>query len=312
MAPKYDPHANEYRKPARELTADMMQALGPGGVMRPVMERVLADDRLRLDIRHRQINVYYGGGNLMTAEWCKSAWHLGFDQNYFKGSARPAPDLPATVYGPGDAQAWADAFDLLTATMNDWWTRHPKGERADCQDIARANNARQAAPETDFVILDLEYQWAQRRFDLIAARRHPTAEDQAGWALPDLAYVEVKSEIGACTGKAGLADHARDFADIVTARGGAYIQGIKDEYATVIRQKQELGLISAGFPFQAFSPGPPQLVFVTVGLDLDTMSRSALWNPVRQTAQEIGLPGFQLIQLRRPDLRLTTAKVKWI
>ncbi len=360
MAPKYDPNVNLYRKPKRALATDMMESLAVGGVMRPVLDRVLADDRLRMDIRHNQFDVYYGGGKLMAAAWGKGGWDLRFDANYFKGLSAsdgtlagltafarlpdqgalpalpdfpPMPALPRTITGPDDGRAWADAFDGLMAAMDARWKHHPKTERADCQDIARVNHTRPDSttnqppprtaeprlqpgpsplPPTDFVVLDLEYQWAQRRFDLMAARRHPTPDDPVGWAHPRLAYVEVKSEIGACTGKAGLADHARDFADIVTARDGAYIQGIKDEFATVIRQKQALGLIAPGFPFQGFSPDQPELVFVTVDLDMTTPTRLALWNPVHQTASDLGLHAFQLIQLQRRDLTMTRAKVKWI
>ena len=327
MPQKYDPDVNLYRKPARRLADGMMQALGPGGVLRPALQRVLDDDRLRLDIRHNQFNVYYGGGNLMRAAWGNGAWDLSFDPNYLKGasneaaSGAPLVALPRNVQGPQDAQAWADSFDALMATMDAWWKHHPKTERTDCQDIARANHTRTAlvradhirpSPPTDFVVIDLEYQWAQRRFDLMAARRNPTPDDPVGWVHPSLAFIEVKSEIGACTGKAGLADHARDFADIVTARGGAYLQGIRDEFTTVIRQKQALGLISPDFPFLAFSPAQPELIFVTVDLDLTTPARRGLWDPVHRTARELDLPGFQLIQLQRRDLAMTKTKAKWI
>ena len=121
--------------------------------------------------------MYYGGGNLMLVDRRESPWALRFDDKYFKGNTFKPPTLPTQFSTIDDAHSWVKAFPDLMAGMDAWWNLHPKDERCHCQAMAAANAGRVGPPPADYLVLDLEYQWAQRRFDLVAAKRKPTEAD---------------------------------------------------------------------------------------------------------------------------------------
>lgn len=271
MTKKQQVDLDNYRKIPRLLTEHMEIELGPGGCLHPVLLAILADYRLRLDIRERRFNVYYGGGNLMCVDGRKSPWALSFDENYFKDGVLQKPDLPEQVSATSDAHArtWVEGFPHLIAGMDDWWKRHRQDERAHCQAIAGANSGMSSHPSGDYLVLDLEYQYAQRRFDMIAAKRRRTEDDASGWQEPDLVFVEFKSALGACSGKSGLGDHARDYQDIIMGRDRQHVNDIKQEYENVIAQKSRLGLLDISLGFRRFSLAVPELLVVFLDLDLN-------------------------------------------
>jgi hypothetical protein len=279
----------------------MELALRPHGELRLIVEAVINDDRLRLDIRAHQFNIYYGGGNLMLVGGRRSPWEARFDTKYFKGGTLIPPVLPTKLTSTGDSRAWMRAFPQLMAGMEDWWQRHPKGERAHCQAIAAANSAVAGLPQSDYLILDLEYQWAQRRFDLVAARRHPTPDDDTGWVEPELVLIEVKSEYGACRGSSGLGDHARDFQNIVLARGGQSVSAIKLEFQNMLFQKMRLELIHAALGFKQFSPAAFELLIVFIGIDPTASKISAPIAEVAAISESLGTKGrIRFMQLTAP------------
>lgn len=288
MTKKQQVNLNTYPKIPRLLAKPMEVALGPGGALHPVLVAVAKDRRLRLDIRDRRFNVYYGGGNLMLVDGRKSPWVLHFDEKYFRGGSLKPPTLPTQLSVNDDANAWVQGFPELIAGMEDWWTRHPKGERAHCQAMATANSGMAGPPSADYLVLDLEYQWAQRRFDMIAAKRRPTEDDATGWTEPDLVFVEVKCEYPACYDKSGLGDHARDYRDIISASDGQRVRDIKLEYENVIAQKTRLGLLGGSLGFRCFSPAVPELLVVFVDLDPNVSKLLAPLGEVRAVSDGLG------------------------
>jgi len=290
MTKKTDVDLDTYRKADRYLAKEMEVSLREGG-LQPILDEVLVDPTLQLDIRERRFNVYYGGGNLLLVDGRNNPWKLHFDANYFAGSSLEIPNLPKFFEMKADAKRWVDAFPELKAGMIDWWTRHPKGERAHCQAIAATNNENNGVPATDYLILDLEYEWGKRRFDLMAARRNVTDEDPTGWIEPILVFVEVKSDVGACTGQSGLSDHASDYRDIVLARNGRRTDDIKLEYQNIIRQKQRLGLLSDTLTFMRFAKTVPELLIVFVDVDPDIPAIAAPLTAVRSVAEALGDKG---------------------
>jgi hypothetical protein len=287
MTKKQDVDLDKYQKNPRLLEKPMEDALGLGGALHPILVEVAKNPELRLDIRDRRFNVYYGGGNLMLVDGRKSPWALSFDEKYFKGGALRKPDLPdhSSAMHDANATAWVQAFPDLIAGMKDWWTRHPKGERTHCQAMATANSGMSGSPPGDYLILDLEYQYAQRRFDMIAAKRRPTEDDATGWEEPDLVFIEVKSTLAACYGKSGLRDHARDYQDIIAKRDRQHVQDIKKEYEDVIAQKSLLGLLNTSLGFECFSLAVPKLLLVFVDLDLNAPGLQA---PLRKAREILG------------------------
>lgn len=286
MTTKKEVNLDSYQKAPRMLAYRMEVALGPEGGLHPILAAVSADDRLRLEIRDRRFNVYYGGGNLMRVDGRKSPWTFHFDEKYFKGGTLRPPTLPTRFSDRDDACTWVQAFPDLIAGMEDWWSRHPKGERAHCQAMASANSG--TAPSADYLILDLEYEWARRRFDMVAAKRRPAAPDVTGWEEPGLVFVEVKCEYAACSGISGLGDHAQDYRDIITARDGRCSSDIKLEYANIVAQKVRLGLFDRSLGFRRFSPAIPELLVVLLNLDPNAPSMRAPLCKVKDVSAALG------------------------
>jgi hypothetical protein len=284
----------------------MLDMLHPDGILHPLLERVRNDGDLRMDIRDHRFNIYYRGGSLLCVDGRKSPPALRFDAQYFKGHETPLPTLPPQLVDADDIKTWIDALPALRKGMDAWWAlqfRRPgphDNERAHCQLIASANSPRTTQPSTDYLVLDLEYQWAQRRFDMVAAKRRPTTTDPVGWVAPNLVFVEVKSESGSCRGKSGIEDHTRDYGQIIAARNGESVRAIKAEYCGVIRQKQALGLLPASLPFQGFADAVPELLLVLVNLD----PKLALPEVPLQTAGVC-----RCMVLHEPDYALTDDKI---
>ncbi|MBI5117252.1 hypothetical protein HZA56_12325 [Candidatus Poribacteria bacterium] len=310
MTTKHQVDLDTYKKRPRLLPTSMECALGPGGDLHSVLEAVTQDNRLRLDIRDRRFNVYYGGGNLLLVNGQKSPWTLHFDEKYFRSGTLEGPSLPKQFSGSSDARAWVQAFPKLIAGMDDWWTRHPKGERAHCQEMAAANSAKDRLPLGDYLVLDLEYQWAQRRFDMVAAKRRPTKDDPTGWIEPDLVFIEVKSEYSACSGKAGLGVHANDYKNIITAQAGQCVKEIKIEYQNVVAQKRRLGLLDKSFPFKSFSALIPLLLIVLVDLEPNDSSLIAPLTDVSEVSSALGDIGrIQFMRIASSNYMMTDGYV---
>ncbi len=123
---------------------------------------------------------------------------------------------------------------------------------------------------------------------MVAAKRRPTKQDATGWVEPDLVLIEVKSEYSACSGIAGLGDHARDYQNIITSSDGGHVKDIKLEYENVIAQKTRLGLLDKLLGFKRFSPAAPELLLVFVNLDLNVPSLRVPLCEVRKVSDELG------------------------
>ena len=215
--------------------------------------------------------------------------------------------LPKYFETVDGAIKWVQAFPDLIGTMDDWWTRHPKGKRAHCQAMAAVNSAKDSLPSTDYLVLDLEYQWAQRRFDMVAAKRNRTADDPIGWNNPALAFVEVKSEYGACTGTSGICEHVHDYQDIIMARNGLRVQDIKLEFQDVIVQKKRLDLLNNSIPFKRFSAKSPELLIVLV--DINPNDRKVL-EPLSKVTGLCSMPGrLRFMRIDSPNYAMADDKV---
>jgi hypothetical protein len=290
-----------YRKQPRRLSNEMLKALDPGGSLHPLLAAVRQDDRLRLEIRDRRFNIYYGGGSLLLVDGRSGPWIPRFDRKYFKGA--DAPTLPPTCVSLDDAIACVNVFPKLIAGMEDWWGQCPKGERLHCQALATTTNKK--LDLSDYFVLDLEYQWAQRRLDLVAAKRNQTHDDVSGWRAPHFVFVEVKCERNACVGPSGLRAHALDYRDIIEARHGHSAEDIKREFECVIEQKRQLGLVDARFAFERFSEATPELLFVLIGLDPAPLQKAMA--EVKAISDELGDAGrIRFLSIDSKDYRMLT------
>lgn len=309
MTTKSEVELNAYQKRPRILAKSMENELRHGGMLKPIMDSLGINHQLRLDIRDMRFNIYYEGGNLMLVDGRKSPYELRFDSKYFKGGNLLPKVLPTQALDISDIEEWVQAFPDLIAGMESWWKRHPKEERAHCHAMAISNAGIAGSALSDYIILDLEYQWAQRRFDLIAAKRQLKEDDICGWSEPDFVFVEVKSNYDSCTGKSGLVDHVNDYIDIISANNGRSAKKIKSEYEEVIAQKIRLNLIDRALGFQCFSKRVPELLIVFVDLDPNARQMQAPLAEIKVKIVGQGNAGcIRYMWLNSPDYSMTVGR----
>jgi hypothetical protein len=116
----------------------------------------------------------------------------------------------------------------------------------------------------------------------------------------------VKSEYSACTGKSGLRDHASDYYDIITARGGKRIPGIKQEFQNLIDQKGRIGLLHGSLPFKRFSASVLKLLIILVDLEFGAPSMRVPLKEVEVISDAFGSAlQIRYMQLDSPHYKMT-------
>ena len=236
----------------RGLSERFMKDIKDVGPLHPLLTRLRGDTTLDLQIRENYLNIYYRGGSLLRVAPVPrrpSTYVFDFNTNYTAAKTRTSLDLPnPTVLSIDGVEAWERAIPRLKDTMDLWFGKHPKDERALQQMVVWENNDCPWANGTDYFILDIEYDSRKGdsngggRFDLIALRwdSDSTSRKLNGTKRPKLVIIEMKAGDGALKGKAGLQDHVKAFETLSKSRGKA---GFRQEMATVFAQKRELGLI---------------------------------------------------------------------
>ena len=125
-----------------------------------------------------------------------------------------------------------------------------------------------------------------------------------------MVFAEVKSAYVACSGVAGTSAHVHDFVDIVQARKGRAILGIKTEFERVFAQKLRLSLVSKVVHFKGFLDVAPDLLIVLVDLDDEHPSILGELDDIRKTTKYLGRrANIRLLGLKSPQYSLdVTAK----
>ncbi len=221
------------------------------GMLGPLLERVHLDTTLDLQIRENYINIYYRGGSLLKVTASKTgiaSYLFEFNQKYDKSGNLVLPS--STVVDCDSCKAWVGRFPEIKDTMDLWFGKHPKNERALQQTVVWENNDSPWAGGTDYFILDIEYDsrkgrseaGAGGRFDLIALRWESdgSARKLKGRVRPRLAVIEMKSGDGALKGKAGMLKHWKDFQALSRPPN---LENFQEEMLNVFQQKCDLKLI---------------------------------------------------------------------
>jgi hypothetical protein len=229
----------KYKK--RGLSKNFMHSLKKGGLFHPLLLYVRKDPTLCLEIRQNYINIYYRGGNLIKIEE-KGCYIASFDKNYgISENKIPRKEL----CDESDVEKWVTAIPSLKQAMDFWFGAHPKEEREFQQLVLRENNGCIIGNSTDYFIIDIEYDNHKgARFDLVAVewKSESSARKLQGGNTPKLCFIEMKYGDGALKGKSGILSHIQDFKAYIEDNG---LRTIKEEMATVFKQKRELGLIPA-------------------------------------------------------------------
>lgn len=197
----------------RILSEEFMNALKTG-LLKPILDRVKADDTLMLAIRRDYINIYYRGGNLMKINHGKNNSYIAsFNDNYEKAEGRPTltgQQLPKKLESIAEVNKWIDAFPTLKQLMDFWFVSHPKLERENQQLVYRENNSNNQSNNTEYFISDIEYTESEldARFDMVAIKWKANSRKQGRCGI---SFIEMKYGEQAFGEPSGLITHILDF-----------------------------------------------------------------------------------------------------
>ena len=228
----------------RQLSKNFMKKLN--GEWKNLLEYIKDDDTLDLELRGKEITVYYRGGALLSIKEENDGTYTWkpLDAEYKKGKA----SMPT-----GCIRDFENYIPQAKHVIDKYIVCSPKnhlGEKEIQQLIVKENNYSPNSNDTDYFIVDIEYQYKKCRFDLIALKWNSTAQARRSNKV-SLAIIEVKQGIKAIRTtiskkgkiKPGLKQHQDDFKDFCT--NTSVKNKFMNDMIEVFKQKCELGLIKA-------------------------------------------------------------------
>jgi len=263
-----------YTKPVR-LLSDDQEAAFAGGVMSPMLEWALSHQGVRFEIRARQAALYLHGTMLLRIRGAEQPFVGEIDANIrLPRAERPgAEKLETWELSTADqvARCVAELDSLLELTEDFSLSAEPT-ERAVLHAFAQGNTG---AEDSDYVVVDTEYQYGHRRFDFVAMQRAEGVSGFPGFTTPRLVVGQLKSAGRSMAGSAGLAPYAADFAEFARALSGKHLQRAKAELDALVAQKQRLGLFPESIPFRHFTADDPEYLVVFAGVAVGESSLDA-------------------------------------
>lgn len=196
-----------------------------------ILEIVRCNDTLDLELRGDYCTIYYRGGRLLS--FTEDGKLSGLDRKYLKPDEEPMEAKLSDVR----------AYITWAKQEIDYYIRKERnhlGEKEIQQLIVRENNYSPNAPDTDFFIVDMEYQdGSDKRFDLVALRWDSTSSARRTGKVK-LYVIEVKQGFGAVRTIAGsgLKKHLEDF-----QKFSKNTKDFKEDMIKVFQQKFDLGLL---------------------------------------------------------------------
>ena len=282
----------------RGLSPQFMEDL-QNGILNPLLLRARADTSLDMEIRNDYLNVYYRGGNLVCVKRnLGTGYAFTFDTNYALDSSTAALQLPpSSVKSRNDVDAWIQMIPLIKDTMDLWFGKHPKEERAAQQLVVHENNSSPSAGGTDYFIVDIEYDnHHNARFDLVALlwESNATARRLHKGYLPKLTIIEMKSGDGALVGKSGISAHLCQLRRFLG--DPEQVKEFKEEMLQLFQQKRDLGLIRSlkGNRNQAIRVHESiDVMFLMTNHDAASRRLAAALNEIEKDCSA-ATPGFQV------------------
>lgn len=202
------------------------------GSLNCLLKYIQLDDTLNLELRGNRVTLYYRGGAILTVKQ-DSYKFIGIEKKYHKGLFfMDANICNIDEYIPKAKHI----IDIYIKTV-----RNHLGEKDIQQQIARENNYSPNSLDTDYFVIDTEYQ-DHGRFDIVALRwdsKSSTRKLPKSF-LPTITIFEVKQGFGSISGDSGMGSHIKDFDSFLKTKD---IDSFKDDMISVFNQKRELGLI---------------------------------------------------------------------
>jgi hypothetical protein len=215
------------------------------GILKPLLEAVHADGNLILEIRNNYVNIYYRGGNVLKIDQSDTGYAVSFDEKY--GGDKDKETLASfladsQINKDNDSEKWAERLPVIKTSMDRHLVEKKSTlEREFQQLVVRENNLLRTSNDTDYYIVDFEYQSNDTRFDLVALRWDSTASEKKNPKNCRIAIIEVKFGDAALDEESGILDHIEKTEQFLSNE--QTVKDFKNEMLTVFKQKRELGLI---------------------------------------------------------------------
>lgn len=203
------------------------------GILSPLLKYVRNDDTLDMELRGNRIIIYYRGGKILEVK-DKSYEFFGLDKKYLLGKNTENPSL-ATFEGYFPQAKHIIDYYILNKQNHLW-------EKEIQQRIVQENNYSSNSLDTDFFVIDMEYQDIGRA-DIVALRWDSTASARKlpkGY-LPRITIFEIKQGKDSIQGKSGMSSHLDKFNALFADK--TRVNSFKQDMIAVFKQKRELGLI---------------------------------------------------------------------
>jgi len=226
----------------RAISQEFLESLQKGKLS-PIIEVVIKDRTLDLEMRGNEIDIYYQGLKLLSiTEKGNGEYDFGeMDKEYRRRKNGSEVSLPVFLLNDIDGYLANAKHVIDTYDINEHFEYEVK------QMIVRENNLKPNANDTDFFIIDTEYQNEDKnQFDIIAL--HIDSESTARRkAKASIAIIEIKQGNGSIkttSQNPGIRRHLEDFNQHIAdkQRKREFINDMEE----IFKQKYELGLIDKG------------------------------------------------------------------
>ena len=226
----------------RAISQDFLESLQKGELS-PILEVVIKDRTLDLEMRGNEIDIYYQGLKLLSiSEKGNGIYEYGeMDKKYRRRKDGSEVSLPFFSLNDIDEYMSKAKHVIDTYDINEHFEYEVK------QMIVRENNLKPNSNDTDFFIIDTEYQNEEKnQFDIIAL--HIDSESVARRkAKASIAVIEIKQGNGSIKTTSlnpGIRRHLEDFNQHIADKQRK--NAFKKDMEEIFKQKYELGLIDKG------------------------------------------------------------------
>ena len=244
-----------YSRPPRVLTAAQESALLRGSLA-PLLDFCRTTPGVSLEIRAHSASVYCRGVPLarISGEGPYTA--------EIESGSEGAPDRRVLEVA-SDVDGLMSDLKLRREQIESAHDSATRSKRDYLLAIAAANAGRgESLAAGDYLVVDLEYTYGRRRYDLVALKRTEGVTGPGGFSNPRLAFVDVRAADQTLTGPNGVESVAADFADFAKALGGSHLEIAKSEITELVAQKVRLGLLPDDVELRALDNGLPELLVV--------------------------------------------------
>ena len=240
----------------RGLSTEFMTALKEGGILFPILKAVQTDKDFIMEIREDCIHIYYKGGRILELEHQGNEYMASFDIEYAKNNPKRMEVeecLKANkITALDEAEKWADNIRFFKGIMDYHSGTSVKEtlEKNVQQLIVQENNLSRISNDSDYFIIDFEYQCADMddspRFDLVGLfwdrkKRNKPRDCR-------IALIEVKYGDDSLQGEHGLTGHLIKAEKFLNDK--KRVKDFKEEMVTIFSQKRKLGILNIENPHE--------------------------------------------------------------